>query len=147
MTPVDEDGSTVFYLAGHDLANAKDVWTLKKLDAGLEPLWTRQWQTAQGETEPLSIVPAPAGGVILAGKATQLAPAGGDTKLTDAILMSENESGNLSWGPLRINPSSGETDSCTVSRIRLTPDSKFLLAAVVCGQSNLSSFLLGFALP
>jgi hypothetical protein len=148
VTPtVYENGTPFFYLAGHDISNADDVWTVKKLDASLEPLWTWQWKVASGKSEPLSIVPNPNGGVILGGKATQITTAGGDANLTDAILLSINKSGNTQWGPIRMNPSNSGSDACAMSSVRLTPDLKFLVAAVGCGQATIDSYLLGFALP
>jgi hypothetical protein len=146
--PINENGATCYYVAGHDMSTGGDIWTVKKFDRNLQDVWTRTWTLSQlGKNEPYSIVPDPDGGVILAGIATQLSPAGGNTNFTDAVLFSVDQDGNRVWGPLRLNPSSSGTGACYISSLRITPDNQFLIAAAGCTQTDPSSFVLGFALP
>jgi hypothetical protein len=144
--PVIENGAEYYYAAGHDVSTGGDLWTVKKFDDTLNDVWTKTWAQT-GKNEPYSILPNPDGGAILAGIATQLTPAGGDTNLTDAVLVAVDQSGNEIWGPLRMNPSSSGTDACYISSLRLTADNQFLIAAAGCSQVSSISFVLGFALP
>lgn len=144
--PVNENGADYYYVAGHDVSTGGDWWTVMKFDGGFNDVWTKTW-TESGKNEPYSILPNPMGGVILAGVKSQLSPAEGSTDLTDAVLLALDESGNETWGPLRINPSNSGTDACYISSLRLTSDNQFLIAAAGCAQTNSTSFVLGFALP